>query len=99
MSTLNTQLEMIRTLRQELQKDIDDCNNRALPNKLAFKRMMDSISILAEIAEDGLAALVRIRALHYSEDNDRDAEWCDYDKQTWPCETIAALIDRPKGRL
>jgi hypothetical protein len=37
------------------------------------------------------AAIKQVRALHVSEDNDRDAEWCVHDRMTWPCPTIVAL--------
>jgi len=40
---------------------------------------------------DGERDEARVRALHVSEDNDRDAEWCFYDNQDWPCSTIRAL--------
>jgi len=40
---------------------------------------------------DGERDEARVRALHVSEDNDRDAEWCVYDNQDWPCSTIRAL--------
>ena len=56
-------------------------------------RYDDAATIEALTAErdEALAGIERVWALHYSEDNDRDAKWCVHDSETWPCSTIRAL--------
>ena len=48
------------------------------------------VAVTAE-CDEALAAIERVWTLHFSEDNDRDAEWCVHDSETWPCSTIRAL--------
>jgi len=49
------------------------------------------IEALTAERDEALAGIERVWALHYSEDNDRDAKWCVHDSETWPCSTIRAL--------
>lgn len=68
----------------------DYTTGQAMKSYVAASALAGDAAIQRDAAR---AALGRVRALHVSEDNDRDAEWCVHDRMTWPCPTIRAALE------